>query len=1409
MMSVSFRSGMLTLPFALLLNVLTCRATIAQAGSSDDPFESLAQRYEASVRQVVDRYCADCHATDDPQGELDLERFATLAEVRRSPQSWLRVVELLDDRQMPPSDAPQPSDEERRLLRDWTRDYLDAEALAGAGDPGPVVLRRLSNSEYTYTIQDLTGLPLEPAREFPVDGAAGEGFTNTGQALVMSPALLAKYLDAAKEVARHVVPLHDGIRFAPGTTRRDWTDEILHEIRGIYGRYAQADGTVPWSNYFAALVEEHRALAAGETERVAQERGLSPRYLAELDRLLSLGPDGNANWAFLQSLAELKKAGVVATEAERGGIIARMVNEVTTWHQVLVRKQNVGHLKPWMVPLDPIVDQVALALPVAQIGDQSISVTMQASDAGDGSEGDVVVWRRPRLVGPGMAELPLSELPRFHAERTFFRDRFVAETERALAALATVSDSDGSWDRDAVAAQHEVTTESLAAWAAVLGMGDDAPLELDRMTSPLENASGYNFVRGWGSHDTPLLLASSGANDVRIPGMMRAGQVTVHPSPTLSACVGWRSPITGAIQIKSIVTHAHLDCGNGVTWAIEWRRGKSRQQLASGLAVDGTPVHWASQRKISVREGDLVSLVIGPRDGNHACDLTEIELEIEAVFEAPEGEAAADDWRWKLSSISSYVHEGNPLRDLQQRPGVWEIYTEPLASEATAARFPVASALAHWSTATDDVSRQELAAQVAKLLKGEQPVEADSPDAQLKTQLLALASPHLEAALSVAREKGWGQDSLPIEVSRNWGLSADRFGGEGVDLTDLVMASGESISFTLPGDLGAGLELRVAGTLHPARGTTGSVQLQLLANPNDAQRGLSSALPIVAIDPAVRERFSREFQDFRRAFPAGLCYMPIVPVDEVVTLALFVREDEPLMRTMLTLTEHARLTRLWDELHFVSQDALTQVDAFQQLMEYATQDSDPSLFEPYREPMMNRAAAFREELEQAVSHQLDAICAFASVAYRRPLTDAQRQELFDLHARLRAEGIGLDEALQLVMARVLVAPEFLYRLEVPGEGAEATPIDDYELATRLSYFLWSSTPDQRLLDLAAAGRLREPEVLAGETRRMLADERVRRLAIEFACQWLHVRDFATLDEKSERHFPTFAEIRDELAEEPVLFFTDLFREDRSVRMLLDADYTFLNESLAEHYGIEGVTGDEWRRVDGVRAAGRGGILGFGATLAMHSGASRTSPILRGNWVSEVVLGERLPRPPAGVPPIPEDESELEGLTVRQIVEKHSSDERCIGCHKKVDPFGYALEGFDAIGRLRTVDLGDRPIDTATILEDGTPVDGMSGLRDYLNGPRRGDVLRVFSRKLLGYALGRSTQLSDRPTIDRMVEIAESDDPRFSRLVEIVVTSPQFLSIRGRDSAVDQGDPNASTAPFIRARGAAVSVSVAP
>ncbi|RPH81892.1 MAG: DUF1588 domain-containing protein, partial [Planctomycetaceae bacterium] len=259
-----------------------------------------------------------------------------------------------------------------------------------------------------------------------------------------------------------------------------------------------------------------------------------------------------------------------------------------------------------------------------------------------------------------------------------------------------------------------------------------------------------------------------------------------------------------------------------------------------------------------------------------------------------------------------------------------------------------------------------------------------------------------------------------------------------------------------------------------------------------------------------------------------------------------------------------------------------------------------------------------------------------------------------------------------------------------------------------------------------------------------------------------------LDEKSERHFPTFLDVRGDMQEEVTRFFIDLFQNDRSVVNLLDADYTFVNETLAGHYGLE-VEGAGWRRIEGLHNQGRGGILGFSATLAKHAGASRTSAILRGTWLSEVVLGDKLPNPPKGVPVLPEEAPE--GLTERQLIERHSSDPNCSSCHLRIDPYGFALEGFDAIGRVR-------PADVKTVLHDGTAVEGLAGLRDYLVHQRREDFLGQFSRKLLGYALGRSVQLSDRPLIDAMVR---SEGSHVADIVELIVRSPQFRDARGQDA----------------------------
>ena len=280
------------------------------------------------------------------------------------------------------------------------------------------------------------------------------------------------------------------------------------------------------------------------------------------------------------------------------------------------------------------------------------------------------------------------------------------------------------------------------------------------------------------------------------------------------------------------------------------------------------------------------------------------------------------------------------------------------------------------------------------------------------------------------------------------------------------------------------------------------------------------------------------------------------------------------------------------------------------------------------------------------------------------------------------------------------------------------------------------------------------------------------MAEQFACQWLHIRGFDQNDDKNEQRFPEFAILRGDMYEESVRFFEDLFRNDGSVFDMLTADHTYLNERLANHYGIDGVKGEAWQRVDGMQAKGRGGVLGVATVWAVNSGASRTTPILRGNWVYETLLGEKLPRPPADVPQLPA--SVPSGLTARQLIEKHSSLPECAKCHERIDPYGFALEQFNPIGRLRPAS-----VDTRTQLADGVRIEGLIGLREHLAIKRMDDVIKQFCRKLLGYALGREVALSDLLLIDEMQRQLKTNDYRFSSVVEAIVLSPQFQKIRGQ------------------------------
>tara|TARA_Y100001968_G_C19429402_1_gene756162 strand:- start:1362 stop:2813 length:1452 start_codon:yes stop_codon:yes gene_type:complete len=477
---------------------------------------------------------------------------------------------------------------------------------------------------------------------------------------------------------------------------------------------------------------------------------------------------------------------------------------------------------------------------------------------------------------------------------------------------------------------------------------------------------------------------------------------------------------------------------------------------------------------------------------------------------------------------------------------------------------------------------------------------------------------------------------------------------------------------------------------------------------------------------------------------------------------------------MLNDTEKKELDRLWDELLYITKEPFKKEIAYEQIVEFSTQDR-PDLviaWKPYKPILSDEVAAFRARLQVDEPKQLEAVVNWANRAWRRMLTEEEKEGLRTLYQTLRNREIGHEKAIQLTLARVLTSPAFLYRREKAGEGEEPVDVTANELATRLSYFLWASVPDAALGRAAASGELLNDDILLGQVRRMLRDPRTRRLAEQFACQWLHIRGFDQNDDKNEQRFPEFAILRGDMYEESVRFFEDLFRNDGSVLDLLTADHTFLNERLAKYYGIDGVKGEAWQRIDGMQAKGRGGVLGLATVLAVNSGASRTSPILRGNWVYETLLGEKLPRPPADVPQLPA--SVPSGLTARQLIEKHSSLPECAKCHERIDPYGFALEQFNPIGRLRPAS-----VDTRTQLADGVRIEGLIGLREHLAIKRMDDVIKQFCRKLLGYALGREVALSDLLLIDEMQRQLKTNDYRFSSLVEAIVLSPQFQKIRGQ------------------------------
>ena len=400
-------------------------------------------------------------------------------------------------------------------------------------------------------------------------------------------------------------------------------------------------------------------------------------------------------------------------------------------------------------------------------------------------------------------------------------------------------------------------------------------------------------------------------------------------------------------------------------------------------------------------------------------------------------------------------------------------------------------------------------------------------------------------------------------------------------------------------------------------------------------------------------------------------------------------------------------------------------------------------------------------------------------AFRRPATPGDMELLMEFYLAGRNQGGNFEQGIEAALQRVLADPEFVYRgeREPPGIVAgKSYRVSDLELASRLSFFLWSSIPDDELIDIAAQGKLRDPAVLEKQVRRMLADPRAEALVANFTGQWLSVRSLKT-SEPVVNLFPDFDDnLRNAFQRETELFFGSVVHEDRSVLDLLTADYTFVNERLAKHYGIPNLYGPQFRRVTlGRELDMRRGLLGKGALLVVTSNAARTSPVTRGKWFLQTFLGVSPPDPPPNVPTIKEKPADTTGNmktpTMRQTMEAHHSNPACNTCHQIFEPIGLALENFDAVGTWRTLDEG-QPIDATGILVDGTKVDGVASLRDLL--VRRSDqFVRVVTEKLLTYALGRGVEYGDMPLVRSIVRNSAPSKYKFSSLVLDIVKSPAF------------------------------------
>ena len=1286
----------------LIPSSVVCLALTAAA--ADDAADR-AKAYAERIHPLLVKTCGKCHGKEPKDNDLDLTSLVIAEALLAQPKVLEDIAERLNEGDMPPKKAAQPSLAERDQLLGWIGAAVDKVAAAHAGDPGPVTLRRLTNAEYDHAVRDLTGVDMQPTRagEFAPDSVGGEGFANVGEAMPMTPGLVERYHQAARYVAARAVLLPTGFRFSSSPDGPDWTTEAEKALRSFHSRYAGANGEPPLAAHLAATLKHRDRLTRGGASAIAEvaaEEKLNATYLAALWAGLSGKRDASLPVAELDAQTKQWEKKAAQVEAER--------------------KQRQSAL-----------DSARQKIESRWAASKRVLVESKVAEGGSVPFEHKVSVRRGEL-------LLLTVLPnQSHGADSTLIEWTIRETtgdQRSWSVADVIPDllkGNPRLDKHGASWSFLETTSS--------------PVFL---AEPRDSNGGRSEVKSWSLGSEPSIFVNTAAEPLQVWTKLPARSVFVHPGPKRPVAVAWTSPIDAELVVSGRVADAHPSGGDGVSFELSH---VAASELGQALGVKPAPLPAVGLPP------DIMGLV---REKWRAAT-TDPAPVLAAI------KAMRDKLFWSNYRRHNVLAVGNGVP-------AWVDMLRVVAREQVqgAAREPIFRLVAR---------------QVAPAM----------PGTFVVWDRLRLESG--DGPTLVLAEHAELREAVEAACGLRFGLHPQ---GRPVPPAALVTEAGSEVRIDLrklPAPLLKSLTLprfiRADVSLDAGSPETATVQALLLAEPDlmDAKQTREGRInptswrsgdPLIAdepeprvaqiVHPRVAAERAQPAAEFRALFPPAVLFEPIIPRDAQGSLFMFHREDEPLRRLLLDETGRAELERLWSELHFLREDAPANTLMYAELLKLYSQKGQAQMhffIQTFEERLKRDDAALLADQAGAEPRHLDALLAFAARAWRRSLGADERETILASYRADRAEGIKHDPAFRTALARVLSSPWFLYRVEQPAAKQHWQPVSGDELATRLSFLLWDSMPDGELR--AAAPRLHEPAVLEAQVRRMVKDSRMRGMAEEFGARWLGVRDFVANHGRSLMDFPEFTPaLRDALAEEPVRFFEDLLMNDRGVNEVISTDSVIVNETLAKHYGIPGVTGPEWRRVEKVAAYGRGGLLGLGAVLAKQSAAARTSPIKRGAWVARM-LGDRLPKPPPNVPPLPD--AVPAGLSVRELTERHRKDANCAACHVRIDPYGMTLEQFDAIGRLRP-SSAMKPGESRATLRDGTYVNDFAGLRNYVAGPRREDLLRTLARKLTGYALSRAVLPSDRALVDEVSKTMIAGG-RWSDTLLVIIRSEQFRCIR--------------------------------